>query len=664
MQSKTSFFNGTIFKKNLTRYWPLWGMASFGGALFPLAMLVNLLHGYSAFRMEQLEMRNMYYNVLVYAVPVISIIYAILCALAVWGYLYNVRSVGMMHTLPVRRDGLFVTNVLSGLTMMAIPYAVTGILVVLVSLAAGSFDGFGTLVTIGGVICDSVFFFGLATLCAMVVGNVVALPAVYALLNFIAVLTDATINLLAQGFIFGLNGSYSGQFEWLSPVVYLMKKVCADCEYEQIKEMNNIEQYYYTSKLTSVTLENGYILAIYGAVGVALLVAAYFLYRNRRSESAGDVVSVKALKPVFRYGVAFYAAMLGGRLLYALFVESYDYSDVFRVAPLSVCMFVAGAIGYYAASMLLAKSARVFTKKSLIGLAAVAVGCVAMCITMGYDLLGISRRVPTADSIETLTVYVAENNYNLRGGQDEELIEAVRKMHQTLVNQQERAKQNSKERCFETNGKVAFTYLTLEYRLKSGLNVQRRYNLYLSEDVMALDPDSYDAAIDELVNSPAMRQRRIHADDGAKVTGGWVNSYNGNGFDLNEREAQALLDALKQDAAEGTWGTYDWFDRDYETAYAVDLDLEFQIVDSDGRTHYDYINIVIWPEMDHLTGKLLELGLIKSEDLISRHEYDERFNWGYYDKDPEVEAKLNTYSKATTETVIGGAYATTSVVVG
>lgn len=142
---------------------------------------------------------------------------------------------------------------------------------------------------------------------------------------------------------------------------------------------------------------------------------------------------------------------------------------------------------------------------------------------------------------------------------------------------------------------------------------------------MALDPDSYDAAIDELVNSPAMRQRRIHADDGAKVTGGWVNSYNGNGFDMNEREAQALLDVLKQDAAEGTWGTYDWFDRDYETAYAVDLDLEFQIVDSDGRTHYDYINIVIWPEMDHLTGKLLELGLIKSEDLISRHEYDERF---------------------------------------
>ena len=39
----------------------------------------------------------------------------------------------MMHTLPIRREGLFVTNVLSGLTMMAIPYTVTGVLTVLVS---------------------------------------------------------------------------------------------------------------------------------------------------------------------------------------------------------------------------------------------------------------------------------------------------------------------------------------------------------------------------------------------------------------------------------------------------------------------------------------------------------------------------------------------------
>ena len=131
MRSKTSCFNGTLFRKNLSRYWPLWGLASFGGAMFPLAMLLELLH--NGFRFwSPLETRQAYYTVLSYGVPVISIVYAILCAMAVWSYLYNARSVGMMHTLPIRREGLFVTNVLSGLTMMAIPYAVTGVLTVLV----------------------------------------------------------------------------------------------------------------------------------------------------------------------------------------------------------------------------------------------------------------------------------------------------------------------------------------------------------------------------------------------------------------------------------------------------------------------------------------------------------------------------------------------------
>ena len=43
MQSKTSFFNRTLFRKNLTRFWPLWGGASFLGSLFPLALLLQLV---------------------------------------------------------------------------------------------------------------------------------------------------------------------------------------------------------------------------------------------------------------------------------------------------------------------------------------------------------------------------------------------------------------------------------------------------------------------------------------------------------------------------------------------------------------------------------------------------------------------------------------------
>ena len=43
MQSRTLCFNGTLFRKNLSRFWPLWGLASFVGALFPLALFLPLV---------------------------------------------------------------------------------------------------------------------------------------------------------------------------------------------------------------------------------------------------------------------------------------------------------------------------------------------------------------------------------------------------------------------------------------------------------------------------------------------------------------------------------------------------------------------------------------------------------------------------------------------
>ena len=126
MQSKTSFFNGTLFRKNLTRFWPLWGLASFLAALFPLALLVKVLRdGTYSPPIRAPEFTRMYYSVVGDAGPVLFLIYGALCALAVWSYLYSPRSVGLLHTLPIRREGLFLTNFLSGLAMVLLPCAVS-----------------------------------------------------------------------------------------------------------------------------------------------------------------------------------------------------------------------------------------------------------------------------------------------------------------------------------------------------------------------------------------------------------------------------------------------------------------------------------------------------------------------------------------------------------
>ena len=636
MRSKTSCFNSTLFKKNLSRYWPLWGLASFGGAMFPLAMLVNLLHdGFQLW--SPLETRQAYYTVLSYGVPVISIVYAILCAMAVWSYLYNARSVGLMHTLPIRREGLFLTNLLSGLVMMAIPYAVTGVLIVLVSFLYGGFEPVGVLVTILGVAGESVFFFGLATFCAFIVGNVFMLPALYALFNFLAVLTDFTVNLLAQGFCFGIYSSYSGTVEWLSPVVYLMQKISPNSTYETQWVTDRLGgQRYETSVPTSVTLENGWLIAVYAAVGVVLMVLAWLMYRRRRSESAGDVVAVGWMKPVFRYGCAAYSAILGGRLLYALFWESFQNGLYFTVLPMILCMIVGGAVGYYAASMLLAKTPRVF-KTTWKGMLAVALGCAALCGAMKCDLFGVVRRVPALDGIKTLQIYAADSNYYLTPGQDDALIEEVRALHQAIINDKDYALTAASAASEAYSGADeeiphAYTNVRFTYTLNSGLKVERQYDLYLARDRMAQD-GTYDNLLDRLINSPEMRQKRIRRQDGNfRLDTAWINTRTG-GTDLNSREVETILSAVARDAENGNWGVYDWFNsQDDADHYDMTVHVGYQMENH----RYDSIDISVREGMAETIQALKELGLITDEDLVlNRDAYPWQYTdsgWDEYDR--------------------------------
>ena len=636
MRSKTSCFNSTLFKKNLSRYWPLWGLASFGGAMFPLAMLVNLLHG--GFQLwSPLETRQAYYTVLSYGVPIISIVYAILCAMAVWSYLYNARSVGLMHTLPIRREGLFLTNLLSGLVMMAIPYAVTGVLIVLVSFLYGGFEPVGVLVTILGVAGESIFFFGLATFCAFIVGNVFMLPALYALFNFLAVLTDFTVNLLAQGFCFGIYSSYSGTVEWLSPVVYLMQKISPNSTYETQWVTDRLGgQRYETSVPTSVTLENGWLIAVYAAVGVVLLVLAWLLYRKRRSESAGDVVAVGWMKPVFRYGLAVFSAILGGRLLYALFWESFQNGLYFTVLPMILCMIVGGAVGYYAASMLLAKTPRVF-KTTWKGMMAVALGCAALCGAMKYDLFGVERRVPDAGSIKEVNLYAADSNYYLTPGQDDALIEEVRALHQAIINDKDYALTAASAASEAYSGADeeiphAYTNVRFTYTLNSGLKVERQYDLYLARDRMAQD-GTYDNLLDRLINSPEMRQKRIRRQDGNfRLDTAWINTRTG-GTDLNSREVETILSAVARDAENGNWGVYDWFNsQDDADHYDMTVHVGYQMENH----RYDSIDISVREGMAETIQALKELGLITDEDLVlNRDAYPWQYSndgWEEYDQ--------------------------------
>ena len=660
MRSKTSYFNGTLFRKNLTRFWPLWAMASFLGCLVPLAAFLQFAHGWRA---EPLEITEAYYTVLCYWVPVVSLVYAVLCAMVVWNYLYSARSVGLMHALPIRREGLFLTNFLSGLAMLLIPYAATGALCVLVTLAFGAFEPVGLLVTILGVLGDSFFYFATATFAAFIVGNVFALPAVYFLLHFLAVLLEQLLNSFASDFIFGLVSSYSGAAAWLSPTVYLMGTLYTDETYEYVERVGDLTGARWTdSVLSSVTLENAWVIGAYALAGVVFLALAYALYRRRRSESAGDVVAVGWMKPVFRFGVAALAALLGGRALYALFWESFQAGDTCDAAPMTVCMIVAGVIGYYLASMLLAKSPRVF-RGSWKGVLPLAVACAALCAVLRFDVLGVSARVPEISEVKEVELYVANNDYTFYPGEEDGLLEQVRAVHRAIAADADYVRSGYRAYVDDDAGDAAlstYNYVRLTYTLASGRTVTRQYSLPLTRDRMDT-PGTYDYLLDRLVNSEAMKAKRLHVGDPRyTVSYGSLDLESRIvGFDLGSREAAAILEAVGKDAAAGTWGTYDWFGSDDGAAYALQLELAFSYKTERGTAN-DWINITVRPGMDNTVACLKDLDLVTEADLVTLAElYPEAYGEEYPEADAAYDAAaLAEYVPAGTESYVdpGDAY--------
>ena len=706
MRSKTLFcenFNKTLFRKNLTRFWPLWAAPSFVGALFPLAMLTQLirsgrtgLFGSDA-ATHTLEFAAFYYEVVTYALPILSLCYAVLVAIAVWSYLFNARSVGMMHTLPVRRKGLFLTNFLSGMTMMLIPYAVTGALSAIISICYGFFEPVSLLLTVLSVIGESLFYFGSATLVAFVTGNLFAMPVLYFIFHFLAAGLDMLVNLFANGFIFGLSGNYSGVVEFLSPTVYLMTHVRCDRQYVERFEADPIHGYatefgigHMRSELVSVSLEKAWIIAVYALVGVVLLGIAYALYSKRRSESAGDVVAVGWMKPVFRYGVSICGAMVGGLALYAVFWGTFQNGEYYDVVPLVISMLIAGAISYYAASMLLAKSLRVF-RGNWKGLLVTALCAVVICGTMYFDVFGVETRVPTADQIAYVSFSAADNSYTFYPDEDVELLERVRKVHLAIaedadyiVDMEEHWRTSGEENDYDEVS--MYNYVRISYYLKNGIAVHRRYDLPMVRTRMQ-DPGMYDYALSTLINSEAMKSKRFHLNDGYAPDSGsiYLEAGRDGGTNFGNREATQIMNAVAKDIAAGTCGVYRWFEDGNPayapgTDYALDLGIEFRkpFVTASGQTthEYDHISVRVRPEMTNTVSALLDLGLVTRDALKTRAElypedyreellyWEEKYGYGAYETTSFPSASEIIYdSGAASVGIIGGADGPTAVFV-
>ena len=456
----TSCFNYALYRKTLARFWPLWTL---WGVLWLLLLPLNQLSRYFDWAAGGETATGGLVRdfadipgLLTTGVPAAALV-GVLAAMAAFSYLYSARSACMMHALPLRREGLFLSQYLAGLTMLVLPLAAVALVTLAVGMAALPSWGWSQALPSVGIwlACMSgvsLFFYSFACFCAMFTGHLLALPVFYAILNWLAMVINFLVTALMEQFFYGYAADYMPQWvEYLTPV-YQLTWACGWGPREDLP-------------VGSGALASPQLVALYAGIGVVFALLALWVYKGRQVESAGDVVSVPLMRPVFKYGVAFCAGLCLG----VFTTQILGWYNTESTPILVTCVLLWTAAGYFAAEMLLKKSFRVL--KAWKGCAAALAVMAFLCAVCVFDLFGVETRVPDPDRVISMEAnagmgYPGDSGRLELVTSDREIIEQVTALHQAIVNERERA---------GTEAGDDYISLWVTYRLENGSTLSRQY---------------------------------------------------------------------------------------------------------------------------------------------------------------------------------------------
>ena len=603
MRSGTSYFNRAVFKKTVTRFWPLWAVYFI---IWLIMMPLNGLMQVSA--QAGRTIKNISYMIRFASGTVpdmaqsalwLSVVFGLLAAMAVLSHLYGARSANFFASLPVRREGMFLTQYLAGLAFLVVPNAAIALLTLLVE-AVGGWVNLPALLYWLGMSCGVCFFFySMAVFCGMFTGHILALPVFYGVFNVLGFGLWAMGTSALRNFYYGYSSGTGWGYavaRWCTPVWNLQ---------------SNIWSYFRSSSLVYdgpasepvgaeltkdvLELEGRFEVGMYALVAVVLTVCAFLLYRARRMESAGDVVSVSPMKPVFKYGVAVCSGLFLGQATAGM---------IHMQEPgMMISMLVWAVAGYFVAQMLLDKSFRVFKKWK--GAVAVAGVFVALFLVVGFDLTGYETRMPSPDQVENVHVYGLgavslgdSGDYMNEELTDPQQIELVMDLHRAAISQRD-------GRYY--NGTVMGTSMDLVYQLKDGSTLSRYYTLWVDSNEVGQE-GSGAWALQQLYNDRDLfwEVYGFAAMDRAMAEEGWwmeqarysdysdKYSYNDEYYYYDDpqeteryfygKDAMALYDAVREDYEANRIGVRDLSAADgADTSRYGEREIVFTMVNGKGK---------------------------------------------------------------------------------
>ena len=390
MQSRTSFFNGAVFRKNLSRFAPVM-------ALDTLLIVIMIMMAWSRTGVEN---RSYYFfnnaGSLFNLMGMVNLVYAAVVAQLLFGDLFSSRMCNALHAMPPRRECWFTTNVVSGLVYSLIPTAV-GTLILLPLLAKTIFAGAWKVAFLFFLAANLEFvcFFGLAVFSVMMVGSRITMIAGYGLLNFGAPICYWLVNSVYTPLLYGVITPTS-LADKLFPIRYMLRDFLT---VDEVKVFDDFGKLLPDVQPTYSLGEAWQSIGWLALAGVVFTLAALILYKNRNLECAGDAVFSRKLIPLFQVLSALFVAVAAEFFL-TEFVGISDDENYLKY----VLLFCGLLVGWFAGKMLVERSAQVFQPRSFLGLGILAAVLAASMGLTKLDILGIDDRIPAQEDVAKVSI--------------------------------------------------------------------------------------------------------------------------------------------------------------------------------------------------------------------------------------------------------------------
>ena len=549
MRSKTSYFNGAVYRKHLSRLWPLaviFTLILFLGIFMPVFHEVtgfgysngpSAAKAYAEFQGERMYLSDDILSYITNGWPILMMVYGTALAFFLFSYLMNARQAIGLHATPIRRETHFISTMAAGLTCIVVPTLFIGLLISIATAVSGLFvPEIVTWVVV--TILEGLFFLCLGALCMQATGIGFFGGILALIMNFLFPGIELVVSIMTSSFVYGYDGQISDVTLPLSPCMYMASG------------RGLFENGYQTADRF---IGWGYIAAM-TAAGLLLAALALLLYRRRPLESAGDAIAHGFLKPVFKYVFSAGCAVVLGYIFYNLLFPGFN---VTGWPYLTACLMAGGAIGLVAAEMMLRKSLKVF-RHARRGIAIICAAILCFCLVLGFDVFGLARRMPNLDKVEMIQLSAGQNGYLQIA--DRQAMAAVQQANLQAVEEG------------PSGEDLWWLYFRVQYVMKDGSFITRRY--YLPEDAAQLrDPQSAASQITAILNNPDLILANMG--DLSLVNSIQLDNYGGSEV-VSGQDMHKLLEAIVADIRAGTLGRFDFERTGYDDSCYLSLYLNRQ----------------------------------------------------------------------------------------